>query len=102
MPVKVNPTCHKQDQVERAEQRHSRAHRCDSALLVHMGLAAEHQPDVLHICEVVDRLAELDAADAIDLRAHADACDRTFIRSSARKSHLKGACCDAGMNLPLL
>ena len=46
------------------------AHRRDLAAAVHMGFAAEDSPHVLHLCEVVDCLAQLESAHAIHLRAH--------------------------------
>ena len=48
----------------------ARAHRSDLAAAVHVGFAAEDSPHVLHLCEVVDCLAELESAHAIHLQAH--------------------------------
>ena len=46
------------------------AHRRDLAAAVHMGFATEDSPHVLHLCEVVDCLAQLEGAHAIHLQAH--------------------------------
>ena len=46
------------------------AHWSDLAAAIHMGFAAEDSPHVLHLCEIVDRLAELEGAHAIHLQAH--------------------------------
>ena len=54
------------------QQSQAGAHRSDLATAIHVGFAAKDSPYVLHLCEVVDRLAQLKSAHAIHLQAHLD------------------------------